>query len=221
MRKRLPGSIVLLLLLLAATLVVPAQTPAPQPQPPATPPAGASDQPPMTFKVEVNYVEVDAIVTDQQGNFVRDLTKDDFQILEQGKPQTVANFSLVDIPVESSDPPLFRPTPIEPDVRSNRNDFNGRIFVIVLDDLNTAFSRSSRVKTAARQFIERYLGANDVAAIVHDRRRQGRQPGVHEQPSAPAAIGRPVHGTEAALADAGAHRRVLPHAGHGPRRAAR
>ncbi len=165
MRKRLPGSIVLLMLL-AATLVVPAQTPAPRPQPPAPPPAGSSDQPPMTFKVEVNYVEVDAIVTDQQGNFVRDLKKDDFQILEQGKPQTVANFSLVDIPVESFDPPLFKATPIEPDVRSNRNDFNGRIYVIVLDDLNTAFSRSARVKVAARQFIDRYLGANDVAAIV-------------------------------------------------------
>jgi VWFA-related protein len=140
------------------------QTPPGPPQPP--PPRPAAEQPPITFKVEVNYVEIDAIVTDAQGNFVRNLTKDDFQVFEQGKPQTVSVASLVDIPVEKFDPPLFKTKPIEPDVRSNRREFDGRVFVILLDDLNTSFTRSARVKLAARNFIERYLGANDVAAIV-------------------------------------------------------
>jgi VWFA-related protein len=133
-------------------------------QPP--PPKPAGEQPPITFKVEVNYVEIDAIVTDQQGNVVRNLTKDDFQVFEQGTPQTVSVASLVDIPVEKFDPPLFKTKPIESDVRSNSREFNGRVFVLVLDDLNTSFSRSSRVKLAAKEFIERYLGANDIAAVV-------------------------------------------------------
>ncbi len=132
----------------------------------STPPQPQSEQPPITFKVEVNYVEIDAIVTDAQGNFVRNLTKDDFQVFEEGKPQSVSVMSLVDIPVEKFDPPLYKTKPIEPDVRSNRKDFDGRVFVIVLDDLHTSFQRSGRVKAAARLFIERYLGANDVAAIV-------------------------------------------------------
>ncbi len=130
------------------------------------PPKPAADQPPITFKVEVNYVEIDASVTDQQGNFVRGLTKDDFEVLERGKPQSVSIASLVDIPVEKFDPPLYKTKPIEPDVRSNSKEFNGRMFVLVLDDLNTSFTRTARVKLAAREFIERYLGANDVAAIV-------------------------------------------------------
>ena len=130
------------------------------------PPGPQTGQPPVTFKVEVNYVEIDAVVTDRQGNFVRHLTKDDFAVFEQGKPQTVSVVSLVDIPVQKFDPPLYKTKPIEPDVRSNRREFDGRVFVLVLDDLNTAFMRSGRVKAAARQFIERYLGANDVAAIV-------------------------------------------------------
>ena len=131
--------------------------------PPAKPPA---EQPPVTFKVEVNYVEIDAIVTDSQGNFVRTLTKDDFIVSEQGKPQRVSIASLVDIPVEKFDPPLFKTKPIESDVRNNKKEFDGRVFVLVLDDQFTAFSRSARVKAAASQFIERYMGANDVAAIV-------------------------------------------------------
>jgi VWFA-related protein len=147
----------LVVLALSAPALIAQQTPPPRPP---------GDQAPMTFKVEVNYVEIDAVVTDAQGNFVRTLTKDDFQVFEQGKPQTVANFSLVDIPVEKFDPPLYKVKPIEPDVRNNRREVEGRVFVLVLDDLNTSFSRSARVKLAARLFIERYLGANDVAAIV-------------------------------------------------------
>jgi VWFA-related protein len=149
--------------LAVATVLASVAAPLAQQTPPARP---QGEQPPVTFKVEVNYVEIDAVVTDQQGNLVRTLTKDDFTVFEQGKPQTVTIASLVDIPVEKFDPPLYKSKPVEPDVRSNLQEFNGRVFVLVLDDLNTSFVRSARVKAAARQFIERYLGANDVAAIV-------------------------------------------------------
>ena len=53
-----------------------AQAPAQPPQSPQPP------QPSVTFRVEVNYVEIDANVVDAQGNFVRNLTRDDFQIIE-------------------------------------------------------------------------------------------------------------------------------------------
>jgi VWFA-related protein len=145
---------ILSLVILAAL----AQAPAPPVQAP---------QPPVTFKVEVNYVEIDANVTDTQGNFVRTLTKDDFQVLEDGKPQALSVFSMVDIPVERVDPPLFAKAPIPADVASNRTPFEGRVFVLVLDDLHTRFTRTARARAAARQFVERYVGANDLVAIVN------------------------------------------------------
>jgi VWFA-related protein len=100
-------------------------------------------QPPVTFKVEVNYVEIDANVTDAQGNFVRSLTRDDFQVLEDGKPQALTAFSMVDIPIERVDPPLFSKTAILPDVVSNGKPFEGRVFVLVIDDLHTRFARTA------------------------------------------------------------------------------
>ena len=124
-------------------------------------------QPPMTFRAEVNYVEVDTRVLDQQGKFVGDLKPEDFQVFEDGKPQKVTAFSLVNIPVERVERPLFASKPIEPDVRNNLQAADGRIYVIMLDDYHTAALRSQRVKLAARQFIERYVGANDLAAVVH------------------------------------------------------
>jgi VWFA-related protein len=123
-------------------------------------------QPPATFKVEVNYVEIDAVVTDANGAFVTDLTKDDFQVSEGGTAQSITAFSRVDVPIERPDPPLFRRVVVEPDVRSNRDAFNGRVFLIVMDDLQTDFRRTSRTAAAARQFVRRYVGANDMVAVV-------------------------------------------------------
>jgi len=147
--------------LVFALLAALAQAPVP---PPAQPPPS---QPPVTFKVEVNYVEIDANVTDAQGNFVRTLSKDDFQIVEDGKPQSLSVFSMVDIPIERGDPPLFTGTPIAPDVATNRVPFEGRVFVLVIDDLHTRFNRTLRTRAAARQFVERYVGANDMVAVVN------------------------------------------------------
>jgi VWFA-related protein len=119
-----------------------------------------------TFKAQVEYVEVDAVVTDQQGQFVRNLKKDDFQVFEDGKPQNISTFSVVDIPIERADRPLFAARPIEPDVQSNERPFDGRVYVMILDDLHVDALRTQRVRQSARQFIERNLGANDLMAVI-------------------------------------------------------
>src|SRR5690349_13602907 len=75
-------------------------------------------QPSPTFRSSVEFVEVDVVVTNARGEFVRGLTKDDFQVLEDGKRQEVASFTLIDIPIEKFDRPLYATEPIEPDVRT-------------------------------------------------------------------------------------------------------
>lgn len=146
---------------LAGAGLLAGQAPSQPNQPPAQEPA-----PGPTFKAQVEYVEVDAVVTDQQGTFIRNLAKDDFQVFEDGKPQTISAFSVVDIPIERGDRPLFASRPLEPDVQSNERPFDGRVYVMILDDLHVDALRSQRVKQAARQFIERNLGANDLMAVI-------------------------------------------------------
>src|SRR5688572_33331139 len=48
-------------------------------------------EPPPVFRVQVDAIELDAFVTDAQGNPVTDLTADDFEILEDGRPQAVTS----------------------------------------------------------------------------------------------------------------------------------
>jgi VWFA-related protein len=129
------------------------------------PAPSASEPPPAIFRAEVNYVEVDALVTGQQGNVVTDLTQDDFEIRENGNQQTISSFSLVNIPIEKPERPLFDGKPIEPDVQTNER-LDGRIYLIVLDDLHTAPSNAPRVKAALHRFIEQHFGSSDLAAVV-------------------------------------------------------
>ena len=161
-RLRLIGLIVLAT---GAALTAGQAPTAPAQQPPPPAPSSAPQAP--TFKVRVDYVEVDSVVTDRQGRLVRDLKKEDFQVLEDGKSQTITAFTTVDIPVEKADRPLFAAAPIEPDVVNNEKAFDGRVYVMVVDDMHTRFGRSSRVKSVAKQFIQQRLGANDLMAVVH------------------------------------------------------
>src|SRR5262245_15954863 len=147
--------------LLAGVVTSAAQRPA------QTPPPAEPGQPGVTFKAEVNYVEVDARVEDADGKFVSNLGQRDFEVLEDGKPQQITIFSLVNLPVERTMRPLFASKPIEPDVQNNLSGTDGRVYLIVLDDMHVQTLRSTLVKAAAKQFVERYMGANDMAAVVH------------------------------------------------------
>jgi VWFA-related protein len=150
-----------LLLLAAGAALNAGQAPAGQ----APIPAPGPETP--TFRVSVDYIEVDAFVTDGQGRFVRDLARDDFEVFEDGKRQNVSAFSLVDIPIERAVRPLFAAQPLEPDVKTNARPFEGRIYIVVLDDLHVQFSHARLVQSVVRKFILEKLGANDLMAIVH------------------------------------------------------
>jgi VWFA-related protein len=115
-----------------------------------------------TFRAGVELVEVQAVVTDAQGNPVTGLTQNDFEVVEGGKPQTIAAFSTVEIPIEREERVLYSPTAIEPDVLSNDRP-EGRIYLIAFDDIHP--TQALRARRFLRTFIERYVGANDVVAI--------------------------------------------------------
>jgi VWFA-related protein len=125
-----------------------------------------------TFQSQVTYVQVDAIVTDEEGRFVRDLTKEDFEILEDGQPQQIDAFSLVDIPVEAPAAVASAMPVVEPDVRSNAAAFEGRVYVLVLDAGHTEFAHTPQLKAVAREFVERHLGPRDLMAVVHSSGKQ-------------------------------------------------
>jgi VWFA-related protein len=143
-----------------------------QAQAPRQPEAGG---PQATFQSNVGYVDVDVVVTDEQGTAVTDLTINDFELFEDGKPQTIEAFSYIDItsPQRRQDFLGLDNSPIVSDVHSNREPISGRMYVIVLDDLDISPLRTAEAKQAARQFIEQYFTDRDLAAVVHTSGRAG------------------------------------------------
>lgn len=130
-------------------------------------PQVTAQAPAVTFQSEITYVDVDVSITDAQGNLVANLTKDDFEVFEDGRPQKIEMFSHVDIPTERIDRFLIGDRPVTSDMRSNRRQFDGRVYLIVLDDLDISPFRTATVKKTAREFVERHFGANDMAAVAY------------------------------------------------------
>ena len=123
--------------------------------------------PPVTYGVEVRLIEVDAVVTDGEGRVVRELRKEDFEILENGKRQTIDRISFVEIPIERAAPRPAGAGAPPPDVQTNLQPFEGRLYVILLDDVQTSPQRARRVKAAASRFVDENLEPGDIAAVVH------------------------------------------------------
>jgi VWFA-related protein len=91
-----------LCLIVVASLGMAAQSQNPPAQPPAPPPtqdqqsrsqAPAEDDTLQTFKAQVNVVNLFFNVKDKHGMLIPNLTKTDFEVFEDGKPQTVKYFS--------------------------------------------------------------------------------------------------------------------------------
>lgn len=133
------------------------------------------EAPPATavFWAEANYVEVDAVVTDGQGYHVRGLTRDDFEILEEGIPQEIATFTEIALPAGGgrshgdAAQSATEEAPHARQVATNEQGLEGRIYVIVLDALHTHPRRSFSVRKAARQFVDEHMTGQDIAAVVH------------------------------------------------------
>lgn len=125
---------------------------------------GAVQSPP-TFKSETNLLEVDTVVTDAQGNAVRGLTKEDFTILDDGRPQPISNASFVDVPTDTPAATAAR-SPLS-DVDSNDIPFGGRVYVLILDDLQVDPDFANDVVKQASLFVDRYVQDRDLMAIVY------------------------------------------------------
>jgi len=92
-------------------------------------------QEPSTFRVNTRLVQVDVVVRSKH-HAVTGLTKTDFRILDNGKPQSIATFSV------RSNGSNLKATPVPPEIISNRVTSRGEepvaATVILFDRLNTA-----------------------------------------------------------------------------------
>jgi len=153
--------------LCALTVGLAAQAPPPA-QPTANPQSPQSPQSP-TFRVQIDAVTLDVVVKDDQGRFVPDLRKDEFEIYEDGVKQDITSMTMshggrVTNVLEAAAPPPPEGI-ILPPVR-RVTDTSGRIFLFFVDDLHLQFQNTSRVRNVFKRIGKNLLHEGDLFGIV-------------------------------------------------------
>lgn len=126
--------------------------------------------------VNVSVVNVDVHVTDKKGNRVTGLTRDDFQIFEDGRPVAITNFYAVEggKAVAGSEPPTgaVADAPAGPgapgadlDAVETPEDQRLRL-VVYIDNFNIRPFNRNRVMRELRAFINEKLSREDQMMLV-------------------------------------------------------
>jgi|HubBroStandDraft_2_1064218.scaffolds.fasta_scaffold02852_5 VWFA-related protein len=138
----------------------PAQTPA-EPAKPQTPASNdnaevSSRDTPPTFKIRVNLVLVRVVVRDPQGHVVPNLKKEDFQLTDNRKLQTISTFS-----VETPESHVVATTvstdanvPADPVAAKAVAALPQRFVSVVFDDQHLNMQDAMFVRNAANKFLD-------------------------------------------------------------------
>lgn len=153
-----------------AVVTLGAQQPPAQPPPAQPPPAqGASptQQQPPVFKAGTNQVRVDVTVLDRKGEPVSDLTKEDFEVREDGIPQTVDTIKLIEAGGQAPEDDTSLPirSPQHAAVEAARDDI--RVFVIFWDEYHIGqMAPAIRAREALTNFVQFAFGPTDLVALM-------------------------------------------------------
>jgi hypothetical protein len=121
--------------------------------PETTPLHSADNEGKVTFRTQTILVQVPVIVANKSGEHLRNLTKDDFHIFENGKEQKISNFQ--EIVTANTKLPLVARKPGEY-VNLTLSDNEPRaITVIAIDTVNAPFLDQE----SGRRALIKYLGS--------------------------------------------------------------
>jgi VWFA-related protein len=122
-----------------------------------------------TIRSQVNLVSVPVVVRDSHGRAVGHLSRDNFQIIDSGKPQLISKFSVERfgeaasqlIEAQTSLAPAKSPSaePIRPPLPE-------RFVAFFFDDLNTEFSDLASAREAVLRYMRNFMRPFERAAVV-------------------------------------------------------
>jgi VWFA-related protein len=126
--------------------------------------AGHAQSP--TFRAETTAVQLPVRVLDAKGMFVTDLTAADIEVLEDGVPQTISDFTLVDLEARAKRAPTVPATPTGALSIPQLEKLEGRMYVFLIDDYHLNVLHTPRAKQLVRSFISDRMTPGDAAAVV-------------------------------------------------------
>ena len=123
--------------------------------------------PSATIRARAQVVLLDVVVTDKQGHPVTDLKQSDFSVNEQGKPQQLASFNLVDLSRRAPRDPAKAPK-LPTGVFTNHPQAvadEGQLIVLLLDALNTPWADQAYSRYQMLKYLQKNHEAGQRMAI--------------------------------------------------------
>lgn len=117
----------------------------------------ATSQDKLVETIEVRVANIDVVVRDRAGNPVTGLTKDDFDLYENGVKQTITNLYEVHRTDASAESAAQDEVPLE--LRQRR-------MLIFIDSASLAGTRKTAVLSAVQKFVETQMRPEDQAMLV-------------------------------------------------------
>ena len=121
-----------------------------------------------TFRAGVSAVRVDVIVTDRQGTPADNLGAADFDVIEDGKPQTVDSCKLIRVQTRQEpggEAPRAIRTFEDEETELARDDV--RIIVMLLDDYHVSRISAMNLRGWLHRFVDTQLGPYDLLALMY------------------------------------------------------
>ncbi len=158
-------SALILLFILLTVLRAIAQRPADNK---STKPDSDQDQP---IKMTTTLVEVRAVVTDKQGQLIRDLKQEDFEVVENKQPQEISFFSQIKVGAGVPATPAGSPQPVaatasDVSIRVSNAQRPVRTIVLFVDNLHLSDSSLILSKQTLKRFIAEKLTNDDLVAVM-------------------------------------------------------
>ncbi|MCD9188782.1 MAG: VWA domain-containing protein [Pyrinomonadaceae bacterium] len=117
-------------------------------------------------KISSALVQIDVTALDKDGKQITDLSADDFEVFENGKPQKITNFSYISLAPASVSEQKPKTAFVPPVSFNLRPEQIRRTVVLVVDDLGLSFSSMFATKEALKKFVDEQMLPNDLVAII-------------------------------------------------------
>ena len=138
-----------------------------QPPPPQKPPAQDPEQRPI-FKTGINFVRVDVIVSDKNGNPILDLKPEEFSVSEDGRAQKIEQFDVIKIdPLDQVEGPTNSQIRSRQDEEREAARPEVRMFTILLDDYHVRRGNDMAVRKPLIDIIQNQLAPADMVAVMY------------------------------------------------------
>jgi VWFA-related protein len=117
-------------------------------------------------RLRTELIQVQVVITDKQGRIIESLKKQDFELLEQGRPQEVSFFSEERIGLQPVKPAVTNPDRVADESPPAKSATSTHSILLFLDTLHLSGPSLIRARLSVKQFVDEQVTDKDTVVVA-------------------------------------------------------